>query len=38
MLPRIDEGEQIVLKEDEKLRAECSRLGLWDNFYDSSVE
>lgn len=38
MLPRIDEGEQVVLKEDEKLRAECSRLGLWDNFYDNPVE
>lgn len=28
MLPRIEEGEQVVLKESKKLNAECSRLGL----------
>lgn len=37
MLPRIEEGEQVVLKESKKLNAECSRLGLWENFSDISV-
>lgn len=36
-LPRIEGGEQVVLKENEKLNAECSRLGLWEDFYDISV-
>ncbi len=37
MLPRIEEGEQAILEEHKKLSAECSRFGLWEDFYDISV-